>query len=148
MVRNKSESLFIIISGDSAFNLLSCNLYFFLQRYAMNLAISEISVEELALRLIDLDPALQLIDVREPQEAEIAAIEGFELFPLSKFAEWSDRITLRFNPTAETFVLCHHGMRSAQMCQWLHNVGFTNVRNVIGGIDAYSLLVNPSIPRY
>ncbi|MFM5983552.1 MAG: rhodanese-related sulfurtransferase, partial [Sphaerospermopsis kisseleviana] len=39
-------------------------------------------------------------------------------------------------------------MRSAQMCQWLVSQGFTNVKNIIGGIDAYSILVDPVIPRY
>ncbi|MHC5832212.1 MAG: rhodanese-like domain-containing protein, partial [Nostoc sp.] len=42
----------------------------------------------------------------------------------------------------------HHGIRSAQMCQWLIAQGFTNVQNISGGIDAYSLLVDPSIPQY
>jgi rhodanese-related sulfurtransferase len=44
--------------------------------------------------------------------------------------------------------MCHHGIRSAQMCQWLMNQGFTNVKNVAGGIDAYSILVDHSIPQY
>ncbi|PLZ34411.1 rhodanese-related sulfurtransferase, partial [Fischerella thermalis WC559] len=54
----------------------------------------------------------------------------------------------RLDPDAETLVLCHHGIRSAQMCQWLVNQGFTNVKNISGGIDAYSMLVDPSIPVY
>ncbi len=48
----------------------------------------------------------------------------------------------------ETLVLCHHGIRSAQMCQWLVDQGFTNVKNIMGGIDAYSILVDPSVPQY
>lgn len=109
--------------------------------------ISEISVEELAEYLARGDE-IQLIDVREPYEIEIAYIEGFEVLPLSQFSEWTDQITTRFNPEAETLVMCHHGIRSAQMCQWLIGVGFTNVKNIAGGIDAYSYLVDPSIPRY
>jgi rhodanese-related sulfurtransferase len=111
-------------------------------------SISQISVEELAVRLADRDPTLQLIDVREPQEVAIAKIEGFEVFPLSEFEQWGEQITTRFNPGAETLVICHHGMRSAQMCQWLQRVGFTNVKNISGGIEAYSLLVDPNVPRY
>ncbi|WP_013323397.1 rhodanese-like domain-containing protein [Gloeothece verrucosa] len=114
----------------------------------MNEPIPQISVEELAERLIAQDANLQLIDVREPGEIEIAYIEGFEVLPLSQFAQWSSQILTRFEPSSETLVLCHHGMRSAQMCQWLRNVGFTNVKNIAGGIDAYSLLVDPNIPRY
>ncbi len=110
--------------------------------------ISQISVEELAQRLLESPEGLQLIDVREERELAIAHLEGFENLPLSEFAEWSDQIPSRFDPNTETLVLCHHGSRSAQMCQWLVNQGFTNVKNIAGGIDAYSLLVDPSIPQY
>jgi len=91
---------------------------------------------------------LQLVDVREKQEIEIARLEGFENLPLSQFAEWSEQIPTRFEPDAETLVLCHHGVRSAQMCKWLMSQGFTNVKNITGGIEAYSLIVDSSIPRY
>ncbi|MDZ8051913.1 MAG: rhodanese-like domain-containing protein [Aulosira sp. ZfuVER01] len=111
-------------------------------------SIPQISVEELAQRLSAQDSSIQLVDVREPQELAIASIEGFVNFPLSEFAEWGDQIPTILNPHAETLVLCHHGMRSAQMCQWLLAQGFTNVRNISGGIDAYSILVDHSIPQY
>ncbi|MBD2567642.1 MULTISPECIES: rhodanese-like domain-containing protein [Anabaena] len=108
----------------------------------------QISVEELAQRLAAGDSGLQLVDVREPQEVEIASIEGFVNLPLSEFAEWNEEISTRFDSEAETLVLCHHGIRSAQMCQWLVAQGFTNVKNIGGGIAAYSILVDPSIPQY
>jgi rhodanese-related sulfurtransferase len=111
-------------------------------------AISQISVEELAQRLSAQDSSIQLVDVREPQELALASIEGFVNFPLSEFAEWGDQIPTLLNPHAETLVLCHHGMRSAQMCQWLVAQGFTNVKNISGGIDAYSMVVDHSIPQY
>jgi rhodanese-related sulfurtransferase len=114
----------------------------------MNQPITQIGVEELAVRLSDRETPLQLIDVREPHEVEIAYVEGFEVLPLSQFEQWSGQITTKFNPEIETAVMCHHGIRSAQMCQWLQQNGFTNVKNIAGGIDAYSLLVDPSIPRY
>lgn len=110
--------------------------------------IPQITVEELANRLADSQEKLQLIDVREPQEIAIARIDGFENLPLSQFAEWADRIHSRFDPDIETIVMCHHGIRSAQMCQWLMSQGFANVKNVVGGIDAYSISVDPSIPQY
>ncbi|MBD1896712.1 rhodanese-like domain-containing protein [Coleofasciculus sp. FACHB-129] len=110
--------------------------------------IPQISVEELASRLADSPESLQLVDVREPQEVAIASIEGFENLPLSEFADWADQIHAQFDPHAETLVLCHHGIRSAQMCQWLQMQGFTNVKNVAGGIDAYSLRVDPTISQY
>jgi len=111
-------------------------------------SIPQISVEQLAKRMEESPEGLQLIDVREEQEVAIAHLEGFENLPLSEFAEWSDQIPTRFDPEAETLVLCHHGVRSAQMCQWLVSQGFTNVKNITGGIDAYSLIVDRSIPQY
>lgn len=114
-----------------------------------NQSVSQISVEELAHRLRSVSTQeLQLIDVREPEEVAIAFIEGFEILPLSQFADWADSLQTRFDPHAETLVMCHHGIRSAQMCQWLSHQGFTNVKNVAGGIDAYSILVDPTIPQY
>lgn len=109
---------------------------------------TEIKVKELAERLANADSGLQLIDVREPQEVAIAKIDGFVNLPLSEYEQWNREISTRFDAHAETLVLCHHGMRSAQMCQWLVSQGFTNVKNIIGGIDAYSILVDPLIPRY
>jgi rhodanese-related sulfurtransferase len=108
----------------------------------------EVSVETLAQRMADASSDLQLLDVREPQELAIASVQGFQHFPLSGFETWSPTIGTQLNPNGETYVLCHHGMRSAQMCQWLLQQGFTNVKNITGGIDAYALLVDSSIPRY
>ena len=109
---------------------------------------NNISVEELAVRLAELEPELQLIDVREPVEVAIAALAGFAILPLSQFDSWASTIKQRFNPEAETLVICHHGVRSGQMCQWLLQNGFTNVKNIIGGIDAYSKIIDPNLPRY
>lgn len=111
--------------------------------------LQEISVEQLAIALQNQSQdQLQLIDVREPQEVETAAIDGFTNLPLSQYEQWADQIHNQFDADKETFVLCHHGVRSAQMCYWLNQQGFTNVKNVIGGIDAYSVAIDPSIPRY
>jgi rhodanese-related sulfurtransferase len=109
---------------------------------------SEIKVQELAERLANGDPGLQLIDVREPQELALAQINGFVNLPLSEYEQWNGEISTRFDADAETLVLCHHGIRSAEMCQWLVAQGFTNVKNITGGIAAYSILVDPSVPQY
>ena len=106
------------------------------------------SVQELAERLNSAGETVQLVDVREPQEVAIANIPGFENFPLSEFAEWSGQIHNRLDAETETLVLCHHGFRSAQMCQWLMLQGFSNVKNITGGIDAYATAVDPTIPHY
>ena len=107
-----------------------------------------ITVEELAILLAQDPDEIQLIDVREPEEVAIASIKGFEVLSLSQFEQWSPDIDQRFDPHKETFVLCHHGMRSAQMCLWLLNNGFTNVKNISGGIAAYSARVDATIPQY
>ncbi len=108
----------------------------------------EITVTELAQRLAEPESTLQLIDVREPAEVELAAIAGFQVFSLSQFRVWETQILQSLDPHQETIVLCHHGLRSAQMCQWLAAQGFTNLKNVMGGIDAYAQRIDPSIPRY
>ena len=115
----------------------------------MSQIFAEITVEELGRQLAETNAEkLQLVDVREPQEIELAALPGFAAFPLSEFAEWSGEIDDRLDRDKETLVLCHHGVRSAQMCQWLATRGFTNVKNIVGGIDAYSMVVDRTVPRY
>lgn len=110
--------------------------------------ISEISVEALVERMQNQPQPIQLVDVREPEEVAIASLLGFMYLPLSEFAQWSETINTRLDTETETIVLCHHGIRSAQMCYWLQMRGFKNVKNVKGGIDAYALIVDNSIPRY
>ena len=112
-------------------------------------SIPEISVEELGHRLTEGSTEnLQLVDVREPEEIRMANINGFLNLPLSQSEQWSGEIEQHLDSETETLVLCHHGMRSAQMCQWLITQGFTNVKNIAGGIDAYSIIVDPNVPRY
>ncbi len=111
--------------------------------------IRQLSPSEAARRIAELGSEhLQLIDVREPQEAEVAAIAGFRLVPLSAYADWADSLTEELDPQRPTIVLCHHGMRSYRMCQWLQAQGFTDVWNLAGGIDEWSLTVDAQVPRY
>lgn len=110
--------------------------------------IPSLNVEELALILADDNDNIQFIDVREPEEVAIVCIPGFKNIPLSQSEQWSSNITTELDPHTETLVLCHHGIRSAHMCQWLTAQGFTNVKNISGGIDAFSQIVDPSMPRY
>jgi rhodanese-related sulfurtransferase len=115
---------------------------------SLSQSIDQITVKEFETRLESSDESLQLVDVREPDELAIAHLDGFINLPLSQFGEWSDDIHNRLNSHRETIVMCHHGMRSAQMCQWLIHQGFTQVRNLTGGIDAYSVQIDPTVPRY
>ncbi|MDX1977504.1 MAG: rhodanese-like domain-containing protein [Pseudanabaenaceae cyanobacterium bins.68] len=114
---------------------------------SFGLGFGQLRVQDLP-RYLSGDPKAQLIDVREPEEVAIAWIPGFEVLPLSEFAQWSTQIHQKFEPEIETLVLCHHGVRSAQMCNWLVSQGFTQVKNISGGIAAYALVVDSSIPQY
>jgi rhodanese-related sulfurtransferase len=114
----------------------------------MDAQLQQISVDDLAQRLAEDPTTVQLIDVREPEELAIAQLPHFINLPLSRFANWAPQIQQTLDPEKETWVICHHGMRSAQMCQWLASQGFEQVRNIAGGIDAYAVVVDRSVPRY
>ncbi|MEI6669346.1 MAG: molybdopterin-synthase adenylyltransferase MoeB [Acidobacteriota bacterium] len=88
--------------------------------------------------------ALCLLDVREPHEFQIARIRGAVLVPLGELVSRQGEL----DPDAETVVYCHHGIRSGQATALLRSAGFLRVRNLTGGIDAWSLKVDPTIPRY
>lgn len=102
-----------------------------------------ISPKQLVERL-KTDEKLRFIDVREPHEFEIARLENAELLPLSRFNEWIDTL----DATEEIVVMCHHGIRSANVCMFLVRNGFEKVFNLDGGIDLWSFEVDESIPRY
>ena len=87
---------------------------------------------------------VRLIDVREPEEFELARVEGAELLPLSRFQEWAGAL----DPARETVVMCHHGVRSAQVCAFLARSGFGKLYNLAGGIDRWSTEIDPTVPRY
>ena len=103
-----------------------------------------ITVEELKAQL-EAGSSVRLIDVREPHEHTQAKIAGSELKPLGQIMQWSQELADK----DEAIVLhCHHGMRSDRACQFLAAQGFSNLKNLIGGIDEWSLKVDPTVPRY
>jgi rhodanese-related sulfurtransferase len=112
------------------------------------MSIIQITVQDLAQRLSTDPQNLQLIDVRERDEVAIASIPNFEILPLSEYDQWGQDFATKFDPTRETMVLCHHGMRSMQMCEWLVRQGFSNVKNIRGGIDAYAHMIDPQMAKY
>ncbi|MDH4459623.1 MAG: rhodanese-like domain-containing protein [Nevskia sp.] len=89
-------------------------------------------------------PETVLLDVRLPEEVEIAALPGALNIPL---AELGARVT-ELNPEAPIAVLCHHGVRSEMAGRFLERNGFGAVAHLIGGIDAWSQTLDPTIPRY
>jgi rhodanese-related sulfurtransferase len=94
-------------------------------------------------RKLDAGERPQLLDVREPWEFGLARMEGSILIPMP---ELSERVA-GLDPNVETVVICHHGLRSAYVTQALQRAGFSDARNLEGGLDAYSE-VDGSIPRY
>jgi adenylyltransferase/sulfurtransferase len=107
--------------------------------------IAEISAAELS-RALATQGELLLVDVREPHEFEKARIEGAKLIPLGQLAarlgelaDWKQR---------RVVMHCHKGGRSAKACAQLRDAGFANVANLTGGIDAWSITVDPKVPRY
>ncbi|HEV7514986.1 MAG TPA: molybdopterin-synthase adenylyltransferase MoeB [Thermoanaerobaculia bacterium] len=85
-----------------------------------------------------------LLDVRNPQEYEIARIEGSTLIPLH---ELRDRIN-ELDTAADLVVFCHNGPRSMQAVRFLRQMGFARARNLAGGIERWSRQIDPSVPRY
>ena len=102
-----------------------------------------ITPSELALRL-ERGDKLQLIDVREMEEYEVARLEEARLLPLSQFSEWAASL----DPDETIIFMCHHGIRSAQVCQFLARNGFMKLYNLAGGIDRWSCEVDRRVPRY
>ncbi len=84
-----------------------------------------------------------LLDVREPHEVTFAKVDPHVHIPMGA-------IPIRYeelDKKTPIVVMCHSGVRSAQVCQFLEPRGF-DVTNLEGGIDAWSQLVDPSVPRY
>ncbi|KZV52966.1 rhodanese-like/PpiC domain-containing protein 12-like [Dorcoceras hygrometricum] len=90
----------------------------------------------------------QLIDVREPDEVAKASLPGFKVLSLRQFGSWAPEILTKFDPQVDTYVLCHHGMRSLQVAKWLQTQGFRRVYNLSGGIHEYAVKADPSVPTY
>ena len=105
--------------------------------------VRNLSVAELAERLAEGGEALRFLDVRTPGEWEIARIEGFRLLDAA-LAE----AVAGLERDCELVFLCHHGMRSEAAATHFAGLGFTNVWNVVGGIDAWSREVDAAVPRY
>lgn len=103
----------------------------------------DITAQELSAKL-DSGVALRLIDVREPHEQEISNLEGSELIPLGQFASRLSELD-----SAEDIVLfCKAGTRSTRALEILASAGFKKVKNLKGGINAWAINVDESLPIY
>lgn len=106
----------------------------------------EISAQDVKSRL-DRGGALALIDVREPVEHQLASIGGAELMPMSTIPAQLQHLE-SVADTRLVVVFCHHGIRSLNVVNWLREKGLENCISMAGGIDAWSLAVDASVPRY
>ncbi len=85
-----------------------------------------------------------LLDVREPEELTLARLPGALHIPMGEIPGRLHEI----DPEKEIVVFCHHGIRSASVVSFLSQRDFGRVLNLAGGIDAWSLTVDPTVPRY
>ena len=86
-----------------------------------------------------------LLDVREPWEVQTARIAGSVLIPMG---EVPARAHQELDPEEHIVVVCHHGMRSLNVTQWLRQQGFEKVQSMRGGIDQWSRTIDPKVPLY
>lgn len=105
--------------------------------------IKQLSAIELKTKLQD-KVQLFLLDVREPFEFAHAHIDGSVLIPLNQIPQRLQEIDME----QEIVLICHHGMRSMQAANFLTQVGFRKISNLVGGIDAWSIEVDSSVARY
>lgn len=104
-----------------------------------------LSPTELAHRLTQAEtPAPLLLDVREPWEFAHCHIAGSQAMPMGQVPSRVEEL----DPEAEIVVICHHGMRSAQVCMFLERQGFSRVFNLAGGVAAWAADVDPAMPQY
>ena len=105
-------------------------------------SIRQLSAPDLA-ALLQSGTALELVDVRTEEERAIATIDGSRLLDKA----YHDALLDLDRETPLVFQ-CHHGIRSQRAAEYFQQQGFTNLSNLSGGIDAWSMLVDPSVARY
>ena len=103
----------------------------------------EVSIED-AKALLDTNESAYLLDVREPFEVAICAIQGSVNIPMQQIAENIGALPR----DGKILVHCHHGGRSLQVTKCLRAKGFEAVSNVAGGIDAWAVCIEPEMKRY
>lgn len=108
----------------------------------------QLTASELKHILEEKPEGVQLVDVREADEVAFASLPGFRNFPMSAYFGDGDALVEALALHQPTIVLCHHGVRSRHMGSFLSQLGFTDLYNAEGGIDAYAAEIDASIPRY
>ncbi len=109
-----------------------------------NLLDFEIIPEQLKI-LVDQGEDFTLLDVREPWEFDLSKIAGAKLIPMGDIPS---RAHQELDPDEHIVVVCHHGVRSMSVTNWLRQQGFDRAQSLRGGIDAWSRGVDSTIPTY
>jgi rhodanese-related sulfurtransferase len=111
-------------------------------------------VPQLPLEILPADAKAQLdlgqatlIDVREISEHQLTHIEGAELIPMNTIPQNLQHLEALADEKL-LIVFCHHGVRSLNVVNWLRHQGLDNCISMTGGIDYWSTLVDPEVPRY
>jgi rhodanese-related sulfurtransferase len=104
----------------------------------------QISATELSERLAGDGSKPFLLDVREPIEFKFCRIDGSQNIPMNEIAAGLEKL----DPQQEIVVICHHGMRSAQVATFLLNNGFPKIINLRGGVAAWASEVDKQMPTY
>jgi rhodanese-related sulfurtransferase len=103
----------------------------------------QITVAELKQRL-DRGEKLLLVDVREPWENAQCRIDGSVLIPMGAIPANLQKL----DADEDVVCYCHHGMRSLDVANWLRSQGVAGAKSLAGGIDRWSLEIDPKVPRY
>jgi rhodanese-related sulfurtransferase len=103
----------------------------------------EVTPTDLKQRL-DRGDNLLLIDVREPWEFDVCHIEGAKLIPMGQIPANIQSLDV----DEDVVCYCHHGMRSLDVAVWLRNQGVASAKSLAGGIERWSVEIDPKVPRY
>lgn len=95
-------------------------------------------------QVLNSGPSHRLVDVRDQWEFELCRIAGSENIPMGELMGRLDSLG-KEDPIV---VICHHGMRSQQVAAYLDSLGYSNIMNLEGGVDAWSRVVDPEMPQY
>ena len=104
----------------------------------------EVTVQDMQNALKSPEKGIRVIDVREPDEYEIARVAGVPLFPLSRLNQQFTEL----DPNQQIYIHCKAGKRSMKALEFLRQQGFKYVKSVKGGIDAWSDQIDPGVPKY
>jgi rhodanese-related sulfurtransferase len=112
--------------------------------YNLSMLDLEVAPQELK-TILAAEGKLFLLDVREPWETKAVQFPGAYMMPMGEIPA---RAYNELDPDQRTVVICHHGVRSLSVANWLRNQGFEHAQSLRGGIDAWSRDVDPTVARY